>query len=296
MADPKRALEANAKGEFFVDSTCINCGTCRKFAPAVFGEADSTSYVAQQPSNEISEILAMRSLISCPVAAIGLATKKVPREVLASFPLRIDGNIYVNGFNSEDSYGADSYFIQDDGGNWLIDSPRFTPVLCRRFQELGGIKYIFLTHRDDVAEAEKYANEFGSARIIHRLDLDAQPEAEVILDGKDDSVLGDAKIIFSPGHTAGHCVLLWKNKYLFTGDHLPWSEKQNGFRPFQRSCWFSWNEQIKSVSKLGVLSGVEWILPGHGERTQMKAGSFPRLIEEAVAWMVASASGRLLSR
>jgi hypothetical protein len=32
-------------------------------------------------------------------------------------------------------------------GNILVDSPRFNPVLAKRIQELGGVKYMFLTHK-----------------------------------------------------------------------------------------------------------------------------------------------------
>jgi len=37
MADPKLAHPANVPGEFFVDTNCINCPTCRQIAPAIFG-------------------------------------------------------------------------------------------------------------------------------------------------------------------------------------------------------------------------------------------------------------------
>ena len=34
-------------------------------------------------------------------------------------------------------------------------------------QELGGAKYIFLTHRDDVAAHYKWASALGAERIMH---------------------------------------------------------------------------------------------------------------------------------
>ena len=36
MADLKKKLSTNVAGDFFVDSTCINCDTCRQLAPATF--------------------------------------------------------------------------------------------------------------------------------------------------------------------------------------------------------------------------------------------------------------------
>ena len=37
MANPKKRVPENVPGDFFVDSTCIDCDTCRQIAPAVFG-------------------------------------------------------------------------------------------------------------------------------------------------------------------------------------------------------------------------------------------------------------------
>ena len=93
-----------------------------------------------------------------------------------------DGVSYC-GFNSPKSFGGNSYFLEHPDGNWLIDAPRYVEHLVRRFAERGGLRYIFLTHRDDVADADKYAKRFGAERIIHRLELSAQPDAERVIDG-----------------------------------------------------------------------------------------------------------------
>lgn len=202
-----------------------------------------------------------------------------------SFPKLIAGNIYLNGYNAESSYGANSYFIQNDGGNWLVDSPRFDEALVEQFQKLGGVRYIFLTHRDDVADAEKYARAFRAQRIIHKADRSAQPEAEIVLDKTEDIHLGHARIIHTPGHTQGHCVLLWQEKYLFTGDHLFWSQDDHALRSYRDYCWYSWEEQIQSVEKLARYPDVEWVLPGHGERNKIPPGDFSRLIQAAARRM-----------
>jgi len=36
MANLEKRLPENAPGDFFVDSTCIDCDACRQIAPAVF--------------------------------------------------------------------------------------------------------------------------------------------------------------------------------------------------------------------------------------------------------------------
>src|SRR6185437_12122643 len=56
MANPKKRVPENVAGDFFVDSTCIDCNTCRQIAPAVFGEALGTSFVKAQPAAMTGEL------------------------------------------------------------------------------------------------------------------------------------------------------------------------------------------------------------------------------------------------
>ncbi len=311
MAQKAKSVTDNVPGEFFVDNTCINCGACRSLAPRVFADGGPTSFVAAQPATEAERFQSFQALLACPVNSIGavstdpvtgaITSTKTPKEVHPTFPMRLDGDagaaardvrvplpdgVYYNGFNARQSFGADSYFIHDAAGNWLVDSPRFHPHLLERFQKSGGLNYIFLTHRDDVADANKYATEFGAKRIIHERDLRACPDAEIVLNGAADRVIGDARMIFTPGHTQGHAVLLWKNRFLFTGDHLPWNSAAKALRPFADACWYSWEEQIASVEKLAGLDHVTQVLPGHGERwATIAPGLFPSMIREAATWM-----------
>src|SRR5262245_61745421 len=223
MADPKKRLPMNVDGDFFVDSSCINCDTCRQLAPQVFGEEGDFSYVRAQPRDSEETRQALRALVSCPTGSIGTKNKGAAREVMTDFPLPLEDEVFYCGFNSQKSFGGNSYFVKHPNGNWLIDSPKFLPVLIQHFREMGGIRYIFLTHRDDVAEAARYAKEFSSQRVIHRRDLSAQPEAEIVVEGiEPQEIRPDFLVIPTPGHTAGHMVLLYRNRFLFTGDHLWW--------------------------------------------------------------------------
>ncbi len=51
MADLTKRVRENVSGDFFVDSTCIDCDACRQIAPAVFSQAAETSYVSYQPDH-----------------------------------------------------------------------------------------------------------------------------------------------------------------------------------------------------------------------------------------------------
>src|SRR5438445_1769303 len=177
MADATKRLHTNIAGNFFVDATCINCDTCRQLAPKSFVENGEYSSVYRQPESEAERYQAYQALLACPVGSIGalVPEKDIMRAATESFPMLIEHHVYYNGFNSEKSFGANSYFIRHPDGNWLIDSPRYVRHLVTAFERMGGIKYIFLTHEDDVADAGRYAAQFGATRILHSSDADAEP-------------------------------------------------------------------------------------------------------------------------
>ncbi len=285
MASQRKALSENVKGNYFVDSTCINCGTSRHYAPEIFGDTGTYAFVKKQPHNGKDELAAQQALLACPVGSIGIKEKQDLTSAKNSFPKLMADDVYINGFNHRKSYGAHSYFITSSTGNWLIDSPRFVPRLIEKFEEMGGIRYIFLTHRDDVCDAHRYAQHFGAKRIIHQLESDAQKDAEIILDGEDVHRIDSGEIHFTPGHTQGHLVLLWNGKYLFTGDHFAWIPSLNQFGSFRRACWYSWEKQIESVQKMEEFQDVEWIFPGHGKWGEIDKKQFPEIIRKAVRWM-----------
>lgn len=228
MANPDKRVPENAPGDFFVDSTCIDCDTCRQIAPRVFGEASTTSFVKAQPVGPGDRRVALRALLSCPTGSIGDLGGDDVKAVMDDFPLPVEGPVFYCGYNSPKSYGGNSYFVLHPGGNWLIDAPKFVPPLVRRLEALGGVAHIFLTHRDDAADADRYAAHFHARRIIHRDELSAQPGAEVVLDGDGPWELASGFLaIATPGHTAGHCALLVQHRFLFTGDHLDWDRDEH---------------------------------------------------------------------
>jgi glyoxylase-like metal-dependent hydrolase (beta-lactamase superfamily II)/ferredoxin len=271
MANPNRRVPENVPGDFFVDSTCIDCDACRQIAPSTFAEATETSFVNRQPVSSADRREALRALLACPTGSIGCLGADDPKSVMADFPLLVDEPVDYCGYNSPKSYGGNSYFIRHAEGNWLIDSPKFVAPLVRRLEALGGVSHIFLTHRDDVADAEHYANHFGSRRIIHRAELSSQPGAEEILDGEGPWVLAPGFLaIPTPGHTQGHCVLLFQDRFLFTGDHLAWDRDARRLAASEDYCWYSWPQQAESMERLAAYR-FEWVLPGHGRRVRLPA-------------------------
>lgn len=262
-------LPSNVKGNFYVTNACINCDQCRQIAPRTFSEVGDFSAVTQQPVGNEEERKALYALLSCPTGAIKGKSAEGLEEAIGDFPLQMDDQIYYCGFTSHKSWGASSYFISHPDGNWLVDSPRWAPPLVKRLEEMGGVKYIFLTHQDDVADARKYAEKFHAERFVHTQEKQAQPGAEHLLEGTGHIQWHpDFRFIMVPGHTRGHMVLLYKNKYLFTGDHLAWDREFQELVAFKSHCWYSWSEQTTSMERL-LNESFEWILPGHGDRVAL---------------------------
>jgi glyoxylase-like metal-dependent hydrolase (beta-lactamase superfamily II)/ferredoxin len=270
MADRNKRLDSNVPGNFYVDATCINCDTCRQLAPSSFEEIGDYSAVSRQPDGDGQVHQAYQALLACPVGSIGTehSDKSRLHRAMTSFPLRLEHGVSYCGFNSEKSFGANSFLIEHPEGNWLIDSPRYIKHLVDVFEQRGGIVHIFLTHKDDVADADKYAAHFGATRIIHRADADAAPNAERVIDGEETVQVGpEFHIIPVPGHTAGSMALLYREQCLFTGDHLWWDSRTRSLEAPTRLIWRKWT-LIDSIRKL-LDYRFEWILAGHGDRIRL---------------------------
>jgi glyoxylase-like metal-dependent hydrolase (beta-lactamase superfamily II) len=81
-------------------------------------------------------------------------------------------------------------------------------------------------------------------------------------------------------------VLLYKNQFLFTGDHLAWSPERETLTAFRSVCWYSWDEQIRSMERLLDYT-FEWVLPGHGRIRRDTSANMRLHLERCIGWMKA---------
>ena len=286
MAKIEFKVAENVPGKYFVDSTCINCDACRKFGPRTFGDTGEFAFVKKQPETPQEEIEARRALLSCPVGSIGTLDKVDLKPAMESFPLPLTEEVYLNGYNHRKSYGADSYFIQRAEGNILVDSPRFAGPLVKKLEAMGGVQYMFLTHGDDVADHAVFHKHFGCQRILHTGDVGTGThDVEVKIKGQEPySLAPDLLILPVPGHTRGHAVLLYRNTFLFSGDHLAYSERLRQLYAFRDFCWYSWPELVRSMHKLASYS-FEWVLPGHGRRFHAAPEQMKIEMQKCLDWL-----------
>jgi glyoxylase-like metal-dependent hydrolase (beta-lactamase superfamily II)/ferredoxin len=285
VAKSSLRLAENIAGNFYVDQSCIDCSTCNWLAPESFKGAASNSFVHNQPDSAKSIRQAQKALISCPVGAIG-TEQKTAIDAQLRFPDLIADNVFHCGYHAESSFGATSYFIQRQAGNILVDSPRFAGALVKEIERMGGLDIMFLTHRDDIADHQKYADHFGCQRFIHIDDaVSSAGEVEHKITGSEPFEIDDELVILPvSGHTKGSACLLYQESFLFTGDHLAWNIEAQNLRAFRTACWYDWSIQTTSMKTL-LDYKFEWVLPGHGRRINLPAAEMQKSLVKCIEWM-----------
>ena len=253
----------SAPGDWYIDTACIDCGASRHVAPGLIVARHGKSVFAHQPTTPEERLAAWRAVLVCPTASVRTETKQ-PRPDATIFPQEITEGVWRCGFNARSSFGAHSYFIHRPSGNLLVDSPRFAAELLKWFEDAGGVAHILLSHQDDVADAGKYAERFGSRVWIHRDDSSAAPYATDLLEGESARTLVPGLVAIPvPGHTRGSVSYLLEDHVLFAGDSLAWSMGEQDLVAFRDACWYSWRALTASLAKLADYR-FEWLLPGHG--------------------------------
>ena len=261
MARRAAAHSDNTPGAFFVDRTCIDCGTCYQFAPETFAEGGDHARVHAQPGDPGTRLRASMALVACPVGSIGTDEKSSLTTAAKAFPHPLTDSVFFCGYTSDKSFGAWSYLIRRPGGNVLGDSPRSAEPLMKNLEALGGVSMLVLSHRDDVADHAAYHARFACERIMHQ--ADGMTCLERLVDGEDPIPLAeDLLLIPTPGHTAGSMCLL-HGEVLFTGDHLWWNPGKGRLSASRAYNWHSWERQLESLEKLLDFT-FTWVLPGHG--------------------------------
>lgn len=275
--------KANAAGNWYVDTSCTNCSAARTVAPGLIVERDGQSVFARQPETEDELRMAWRARLLCPSASIH-TEHKLPQPADA-FPEKLAPGVFRLGYNAAHAAGAHSFLVQRDGGNFMIDGPRWTKPVVEAISGRGGLKGILLTHRDDIGDAKRYAEHFDAQVWIHRADRDRARFADNLIEGSDPvNIVDDILAIPVPGHTKGSVAYLYQQRCLFTGDSLAWSFEAGDLMAWRDFCWFSWREQTKSLKRL-LDYRFETVLAGHGGSITLPQAEMHRRLGALVARM-----------
>ena len=264
----------NAPGDWFVDERCIDCGTCREVAPELFASIGDQSVVARQPEpSPTGRRPAGRAAVS-DLTEPGWRPRRARRSRSArstASPARAGST--RGGAGRERRVRLRLLLAglvrrhvvvrRPAGGNVLVDSPRYTAALAEPFEAMGGIDHVVLTHRDDVADAERWAEHFGSRVWIHADDAGAAPFATDRVDGLDE-VAVTARAAGHPGagpHPGQHGLPARRPR--------PVHRRLAGLEPraadliaFRDACWYSWPAQADSLERLADRHRFASVLPG----------------------------------
>ena len=263
MPRPDQTHSSNAPGPWFVDTRCIRCDSSRNWAPGLIGmDAAGRSFIASQPADEEQEAELWRAAAACPTKSIG--KRDQPREPVGVFPYPMTDGVFAMGNNALSSFAAHSFLVTRPEGNLMVDSPRFNPALAGSVDSLGGVAHVLLSHRDDVADAERWASRYGARVWIGEADADSAPFATDVT-GEDGVTLVSPGVLSipAPGHTRGHVLYHIDDRLLFTGDTLHWNHRREELDVFPRQTFFSWAVLADTMDLLATLM-VEWVFAGHG--------------------------------
>ncbi|MDH6116090.1 MBL fold metallo-hydrolase [Kitasatospora sp. GAS204B] len=264
--------EQAAEGGWYVDDRCTNCDVARQLAPGLIGEVDGRSEVLREPRNadELGQLHAAAH--ACPTRSIRHSAHGLDPE-LDPFPLALTDDVRLCGHNSTHLAGANSYLLRRPSGTqMMIDTPRWSATLAERYQALGPITDVLLTHRDHAAHGRRYADQFGARLWIHEGDLDAAPDADRILRGTDPVEIAESVIAHPlPGHTLGSVLYVADERYCFSGDSFYWSRGLADIEVAESVTWYSIEELAASLARTADQLRFEWLLPGHGDRKHLPA-------------------------
>ncbi len=257
-------------------------------APATFHRDNGQSAVHTQPIDEASRLQALAAAAACPTSSIRSETEKsaavkygkqfpMAVEKLPDNPSGAHKGLYYLGMTNENTFGASSWLIvEEDGTGVMMDVPRYSESMAKRIEALcTELTYIVLSHRDDVADHERWAKRMNAKRVIHEDEATTSQgtvDCEVQLtDEQFPYKLKEGfELVHLPGHTIGCIALLHaRTKSLFTGDHLFYSRKRGSLVPSPQFTWYSWDALCDSMAKTADLPFLHaW--PGHGGHYHFK--------------------------
>ncbi|MBT4445874.1 MBL fold metallo-hydrolase [archaeon] len=115
------------------------------------------------------------------------------------------------------------YLIKHKNGNFLIGCPEeLTEEVSKKINEIGGINFIFISHRDDIGCVSMYKRKYNAKIIIHKSEAKFISDCEVDIPFTSDTlIVENVEAIHTPGHTPGNSCLYFKDYgFLFTGDQI----------------------------------------------------------------------------
>ncbi|GAB1332032.1 4Fe-4S domain-containing protein [Streptomyces sennicomposti] len=262
---------------WYVDDRCTNCDVARQFAPELIDEHDGRSSIVRLPDGEAETRRLHAAAFACHTRSIRPVSGPL-NPALDPFPMALDDGVLICGHNSARTAGANSYLLlRPSGTAMMVDTPRWSRRLADRYTRFGPVTDVLLTHRGHAAHGRRYADHFGARLWIHEGDLDAAPDADQVVRGREPRQIGPGVTVHPlPGHTRGSVLYLADDRYCFSGDSFYWSRTTGDLEVAESVTWYSIEELAGSLATTAGRLRFEWVLPGHGDRRRLPADEMSR--------------------
>lgn len=263
---------------WYVDHRCTDCDVARQLAPDLIVQGQGRSELVRQPRTEAEEHQLRTAALACHTRSIRPPSGRLDPAASDPFPLALEPDVLLCGHNSTHTAGANAYLLRRPGGTWLmVDTPRFAEPLARRYEQFGRCTDVLLTHRDHAAHGRRWADRLGARLWIHEGDLDAAPDADVVLRGtRPRDVAAGVRVFPLPGHTRGSVLYVADERYCFSGDSFYWARSLQDVEVARSVTWYSIEELAASLARTVDALRFEWLLPGHGGRVHLPPSEMAR--------------------
>ncbi len=167
-------------------------------------------------------------------------------------------------------FGTNAYIVicRETGESVLIDAPGSAEAIKERLKDTT-VRYILMTHghMDHITDLEKLHRDLGATLAVHKDDAEKLPvKPDQFLSENEKINCGklELEVIHAPGHTPGSlCFKL--DGYLISGDTI----FPGG--PGKTASPSAFKQIVASIEeKIMPLTDDTIILPGHGEKTNLK--------------------------
>ncbi|MDJ0737132.1 MAG: MBL fold metallo-hydrolase [Nostocaceae cyanobacterium] len=184
-------------------------------------------------------------------------TVKLPRTVF--------DNVFAF-LPNRDTLGGISYFIVENIGNILIDSPAWDGTNQDFLRSHGGVQYLFITHRGGIGKSAEIQQTFDCQILIQEQEAYLLPGLNPVTFTQEFTLNPILQAIWTPGHSPGSSCLYYNalGGILFSGRHiLP--NQQGEPMPLRTSKTFHWRRQINHIQSLRekfAPETLQYICPG----------------------------------
>jgi len=165
-------------------------------------------------------------------------------------PQAIWNNIFAFPPN-RDTLGGTAYFIVENEANILIDCPAWDDTNQKFLHDLGGVRWLVLTHRGAIGKTREIQETFGCEVLVQEQEAYLLPGLRVIKFQQEFTLSNLTQAIWTPGHSPGSSCLYYAGEggVLFSGRHLL-PNQQGEPVPLRTAKTFHWPRQLKSIELL----------------------------------------------